>query len=115
MIEFAVLLAAIDDGTLGAFIVALDRLQGTMPALHAWLEHAARWESDRRSGFEYPLQPPMEAISPDELPDAVAATTALGAAFRGERRDPVPAIANLFDRLRDTLAAEDERRAARVH
>lgn len=115
MIEFATLLAAIDDGTLGAFIVALERLQGTMPALHAWLEHAARWESDRRSGFDYPLQPPMEAISPDELPEAVAASAALGAAFGGRRRSSTPAIADLFDRLRDTLVAEDERRGAQVH
>ncbi|MBS0326169.1 MAG: hypothetical protein JSS46_06425 [Proteobacteria bacterium] len=115
MIEFAVLLAAIDDGTLGAFIVALDRLQGTMPALQAWLEHAARWESDRRSGFDYPLQPPMAAISPDELPAAVEASTVLGTTFRGERGTPAPAIADLFDRLRDTLAAEDERRTAQVH
>jgi len=115
MIEFAVLLAAIDDSTLGAFIVALDRLQGTLPALHAWLEHAARWESDRRSGFKYPLQPPMAAIPPEELQEAVAASTALGVAFRGERNEPTPAIADLFDRLRDTLAAEDQRRAALVH
>lgn len=115
MIEFATLLAAIDDGTLGAFIVALDRLQGTLPALQAWLEHAARWESDRRSGFVYPLQPPMAAITPDELPQAVATSSALGAAFRDRRRGPAPAIADLFDRLRDTLAAEDARRGARVH
>jgi hypothetical protein len=28
------------------------------PGLHAWLEHAADWETLRRTGFNFPLQPP---------------------------------------------------------
>ncbi|MGH8801604.1 MAG: hypothetical protein ACREX6_04845 [Casimicrobiaceae bacterium] len=115
MVEFAALLALLDDGVLGAFIVALERLQGTMPALQAWLEHAARWESDRRSGFHYPLRPPTAAISPAELPEAVTASMVLGASFRDRRSTPAPGIADFFDRLRDTLAAEEQRASASVH
>ena len=51
MFEFAALLAAIDDLMLDALIATLDQLPGTLPALQAWLEHAARWEFDRRSGW----------------------------------------------------------------
>lgn len=115
LIEFATLLASLDDGVLGALIATLERLQGILPALHAWLEHAARWEIDRREGFAYPLQPPMAAISPDELPEAIATSVALRNAF-AEPRHPAPAaVSDFFDRLRDALAAEEERLGARVH
>jgi hypothetical protein len=115
MFEFAALLAAIDDLMLGALIATLDQLPGTLPALQAWLEHAARWEFDRRSGFDYPLQPPMAAISPDELPAAVEGSALLGNSFRPERRPDVSPIVAFFDRLRALLVAEQERDGAALH
>ena len=115
MFEFAVLLAAIDDIMLGALIATLDQLPGTLPALQAWLEHAARWEFDRRSGFDYPLQPPMAAISPDELPLAVEGSALLRDSFRHERRPDVSPIVAFFDRLKDMLLSEQQREGAALH
>ena len=115
MFEFAALLAAIDDLMLDALIATLDQLPGTLPALQAWLEHAARWEFDRRSGFDYPLQPPMAAISPDELPAAVAGSASLRDSFRPERRPGVSPIVAFFDGLREMLLAEQQREGAVLH
>jgi len=33
----------------------------------AWIEHAADWELHRRSGLDFPLQPPDAAIDPSEV------------------------------------------------
>ncbi|MGE5090237.1 MAG: hypothetical protein ACM3QY_14000 [Candidatus Levyibacteriota bacterium] len=115
MFEFAALLAAIDDIMLGALIATLDHLPGTLPALQAWLEHAARWEFDRRSGFDYPLQAPTVAIAPDELPAAVLGSAMLGNSFRHERRPEVSPIVAFFDRLKDLLLAAQERDGAMLH
>ncbi|MGC1816708.1 MAG: hypothetical protein WA900_03515 [Casimicrobiaceae bacterium] len=115
MFELAALLAAIDDVMLDALIATLDHLPGTLPALQAWLEHAARWESDRRSGFDYPLQPPMAAISPDELPAAVEGSALLGASFQHDRRADVSPIVAFFDRLKESLLAEQQRDGAVLH
>ncbi|HSQ81336.1 MAG TPA: hypothetical protein VLU54_09410 [Casimicrobiaceae bacterium] len=115
MFEFAALLAAIDDLMLGALIATLDHLPGTLPALQAWLEHAARWEFDRRSGFDYPLQPPTAAISPDELPAAVEGSARLGNSFCHERRPDVSPIVAFFDRLKELLLAAQERDGAVLH
>jgi len=43
VIDFKALLAAIDDLSLHAIIDAVDSLPATLPALQAWIEHAARF------------------------------------------------------------------------
>ena len=115
MIDFVVLLAAIDNRALEAIIATIDQLPGIVPALQAWIEHAARWEFDRRNGRNYPLQGPMAAISPEELPDALAASALIAECFRGERRRDVAAVLAFFEGLRETLAAERERVGSPLH
>ena len=115
MVDFAVLLAAIDDGSLLTIIAAMEQLPDMLPALQAWIEHAARWEYDRRTGFLYRLQNPMAAFSPDELPDAIAACALIAAAFHDERVRDVSAVRIFFERLRETLLAEARRPSAALH
>lgn len=115
MTDFTALLAAIDTRSLEAILAAIDRLPDMLPALQAWIEHAARWEVDRRNGFHYPLQGPMAALSPDELTAAVGATTLICECFRHERRRDVSAVLAFFEGLRRTLAAERERARMALH
>lgn len=115
MIDFVKLLAAIDNRSLQAIIAAIDQLPGTMPALQAWIEHAARWEHDRRGGHHYPLQGPMAAIPPEELSDAVTASALIAECFRHEQRRDVRAVLAFFEGLRETLLAEHQRADAALH
>ncbi|HET6803348.1 MAG TPA: hypothetical protein VFI50_11935 [Casimicrobiaceae bacterium] len=115
VIDFVALLEAIDDRSLQAIIAAIDHLPGTMPALQAWIDHAARWEYDRRSGHHYRLQGPMAAISPEELPDALAASALIAECFRQERRRDVSAVLAFFEGLRETLLAERQRADTALH
>ena len=94
---------------------AIDQLPGILPALQAWIDHAARWERDRRNGLDYPLQGPMAAISPDELPDALAASALIAECFRAERRRDVAAVLAFFEGLRETLLAERQREGSALH
>ena len=109
MIDFRALLAAIDDKSLHAIINTADSLPSTLPAFQAWIEHAARWEYDRRNGRNYPLQGPMAALSPEEVPDALAAAALLAELFRNEKRRDVSAVLAFFEGLRDTLLVERSR------
>ena len=115
VIDFVVLLAAIDDGSLRALIATIDQLPAVVPALQAWLDHAARWEYDRRNGMTYPLQGPMAAISPEELPEALAASALIAQCFRQDRRRDVSAILAFFEGLRETLLHERERAESPLH
>ena len=115
VIDFVVLLAAIDKRSLDAIIVAIDQLPGTMPALQAWIEHAARWERDRRNGVHYALQGPMAAISQEELPDALAASALIAECFRHERRRDVSAVLAFFEGLRESLLAERRHAESPLH
>ena len=115
MIDFVILLAAIDDRSLQAIIAAIDQLPGMLPALQAWIDHAARWEHDRRNGFEYPLQGPMAAISPEELPNALIASALIAECFRNEHRRDVSAVLAFFEGLRETLLAERQRMDSALH
>lgn len=115
MIDFVVLLAAIDNRSLDAIIAAIDQLPGVLPALQAWIDHAARWERDRRNGVAYPLQGPMAAISPEELPDAIAASALIAECFRNERRRDVSAVLAFFEGLRESLLAERQRAESPLH
>ena len=115
MIDFVVLLAAIDTFSLEAIIAAIDQLPGVLPALQAWIDHAARWEYDRRLGFSYALQGPMAAISPEELPDAIAASTLISECFRHERRRDVSAVLAFFEGVRKALVTEQQRAGPVLH
>jgi uncharacterized protein YdeI (YjbR/CyaY-like superfamily) len=115
VIDFGQLLAAIDNRSLQAIIAAIDQLPNILPALQAWIDHAARWEYDRRNGRSYPLQGPMASISPDELADALAASALIAECFRAERRRNVSAVLAFFDGLRETLQAERERSGSALH
>ncbi len=115
MLEFISLLAAIDDDTLEAVLNAIEQLPGMLPALQAWVDHAARWEFDRRSGIHYPLQPPMAAISSDELPAALADASLAGDRCGGDRSRDVPVILAFFDRLYRALQSERQRAGAALH
>lgn len=106
MTDFKALLAAIDDPSLHAIINTVDGLPATLPALQAWIEHAARWEYDRRAGRNYRLQGPMAALSPEEVPDALAMAAILAELFRHEHRRDVSAVLAFFEGLRDTLVIE---------
>jgi len=80
--QFAELLAELSDGELAALRNAADRSPQVVPGLLAWLEHAFGWEIDRRTGFQYRLAWPVEAIPPEEMAASVAAARLLVEAFR---------------------------------
>jgi hypothetical protein len=113
--DLVVLLAAIDERSLRAIISTVDQLPSVVPALQAWIEHAARWERDRRKGLDYPLQGPMAAIDADELPDALMATTLIAECFRRDNRSDVAPVLAFFEGLRDTLVLEQERAGSPTH
>ena len=115
MTDFVPLLAAIDARSLDAIIATIDEMPNIMPALQAWIDHAARWEADRRKAFHYPLQGPMAAISPEELPAAIGATALICECFRRERRRDVTAVLAFFEGLRDALEAEQARDGWALH
>ena len=114
-VDFVALLAAIDTYSLQAIIAAMGELPGIMPALQAWIDHAARWERDRRNGFHYPLQGPMAAISPEEVSAALGASAMIGECFRHERRRDVSRVLAFFEGLTRALAAEHERAGPALH
>ena len=115
MIDFVVLLAAIDDRSLQALMATIEQLPAVVPALQAWLDHAARWEYDRRKGMNYPLQGPMAAISPEELPEALAASALIAQCFRRDRRRDASAVLAFFEGLRETLSNERMRAESPLH
>jgi hypothetical protein len=105
-VDFVALLAAIDTRSLEAVIAAIGDLPGILPALQGWIDHAARWECDRRNGMCYPLQSPMAAISPGEILAALAASTMISECFRYERRRDVSRVLAFFEGLTKALAAQ---------
>ena len=113
--DLVVLLAAIDDRSLRAIISTVDQLPNVVPALQAWIEHAARWERDRRKGFNYPLQGPMAAIEVDELPKALMASALIAECFRRDKRHDVGSVLAFFEGLRDTLVLEQQRAGSTAH
>jgi len=113
--DFVVLLAAIDDRSLRAIVSTIDQLPNVVPALQAWIDHAARWERDRRKGLSYPLQPPMAAIDAEELPQALMASALIAECFRRDKHRDVAAVLAFFEGLRDTLVIEQERAGLPTH
>jgi len=114
-VDFVSLLAAMDTRALQAMIATIDQMPRIVPALQAWIEHAARWEYDRRNGFHYPLQGPMAAIPPEELPAALGASSMISHCFRHEKRRDVRPVLAFFEGLTKALAAEQARAGSAVH
>ncbi|HLX29968.1 MAG TPA: hypothetical protein VKV24_15920 [Casimicrobiaceae bacterium] len=108
-VDFADLLAALDNRALRAMIATVDQMPAVVPSLIAWLDHAAHWEYDRRHGDHYPLQIPMHAIPDDELAAALDASALIGQCFRLDRRDDLAPVIAFFEGLAKTLAAEHAR------
>jgi hypothetical protein len=115
IVDFVALLAAMDTRSLQAIIATIDQMPGIVPALQAWIDHAARWEYDRRNGFNYPLQGPMAAIPPEELPAALGASSMISHCFRHEKRRDVRPVLAFFEGLTKALAAEQARSGSAVH
>jgi hypothetical protein len=72
-----VALANLTDSELNALIDATKNVPQAAPGLLAWLEAACDWESNRRTGRYYDLQPPGVAIAPAEDAVSVDGTLAI--------------------------------------
>jgi hypothetical protein len=68
-------------------------LSQTAPGLLAWIDCACDCEVNRRSGFDYRLQPPEAAIDPPE--DEVSINAAM--VLRDQFAQDSPAVLALFD------------------
>lgn len=108
-VDFVLLLAAIDLEQLEAIAAAIGQLPGIVPELQAWIEHAARWECERRSGANCALQPPVSAIAPDQLFAAMGASALISECLRRERRRDVSAVLAFFEGLTRELRCARER------
>ena len=98
-------LVALDDAELGALIDATNGVPQTPPGFLAWLEHTADWEQHRRTGLDFPLQPPEAAIPPEE--DAVSIDAAI--AMRATFATDFPAVLGLFDAIVTLLTGTGRR------
>jgi hypothetical protein len=93
----AAALAELDDRELGALIDATNDAPQTAPGLLAWLESACDWELNRRRGFDFPLQPPVAAIPPEEDAVSVDAAAIIRAWFAQDGRDEAGPVVGSFD------------------
>jgi hypothetical protein len=114
-VDFVALLAAMDTRALQAIMATIDQMPRVVPALQAWIDHAAHWEFDRRKGLHYPLQGPMAAIPLEELPAALGASSMISHCFRHEKRRDVRPVLAFFEGLTKALAAEQARAGSVVH
>ena len=92
----AAALAELNDFELYTLIRAADTCpveDAAWPAALAWIEHVADWETDRRAGLGLPLQLPIAAIPPEQIPAAVDIFTQL----RWEFAQDDSAVAPLFE------------------
>ncbi len=92
-------LAELREAELRALVVAANELVLMAAGLLSWIEHLADWELNRRSGLDFPLQPPEAAITPEEGADSIVAATMMRDGFAdggGDQADPVVA---LFDAI----------------
>jgi len=97
-------LADLEEHELNALVVAANELVLMAAGLLSWIEHLADWELNRRSGLDFPLRPPGDAISPEEGADSIVAATMIRDGFAeggGEHTTPVVV---LFDAIVAVLA-----------
>lgn len=91
--EVAARLAAINGDDLTRLRATIDGVPQTAPALLAWFEHAIDWERGRRrSGLDYPMRGPTDAIPHHEFANSIAALDLLAATFPNDS----PSVAALF-------------------
>jgi len=83
------------DVELDALIEATYKVEQLAPGLLAWIDSACVWELQRRSGYDFELQPPEAAIPPEEDAVSIDAASALRTSFA---RDSA-AVRVLFDAL----------------
>jgi hypothetical protein len=100
----AAALSDLEENELRALVVAANELVLMAAGLLSWIEHIADWELQRRSGLEFPLQPPEAAIPPEEGAESVVAATMMrdGFAEGSEGGEANPVVA-LFDAIVDAL------------
>ena len=77
--------------------------------LLAWLEHACDWELSRRAGIDYELQPPENAIPPEEDAISIKAAMALRATFAADDRTEARAVLALFDAVSALLIGASQK------
>ena len=95
----AVALAGLEEKELRALVLAANELVLMAAGLLSWIEHLADWELNRRSGVDFPLQPPDAAIPPEEGAESVVAATMMRDGFaEGVGEDAHPVVA-LFDAI----------------
>ena len=94
-------LAGLTDMELHALKVASNEVPQIAPGLLAWIEGACDWEWNRRSAFDYTLQPPEAAIDPSEDAVSIDATNAMRTAFAAS--DLAPAALKFLDALLELL------------
>jgi len=96
----ASVLAALTDDDLAALTAASAPASGRSGGLLAYLEHAADWETLRRTGLHFPLREPGEALGEDERNYALATLGQLvGQCARQER----PRVADVLWAVAEAL------------
>jgi len=102
----AAALADLEETELHALVVAANELVLMAAGLLSWIEHLADWELNRRSGLDFPLQPPDAAIPPEEGADSIVAATMMRDGFaEGSGREEDPVV-TLFDAIVGALAGK---------
>ncbi len=98
--DFSPLVAALSELTdteLRALTVVKCNVPQATPGLQAWIEHAADWETHRRVGIDFPLQPPDAAIPSEEDAVTIEEAMKLRVLFAQDDRADAPGVANLLD------------------
>lgn len=102
-------LAALEESELRALVVAANELMLMAAGLLSWIEHLADWELNRRSGLDFPLQPPDAAIGPEEGAESIVAATMMRDGFADASRDNAEPVVALFDAIVEALTGPPER------
>ena len=105
----AAALAALEDSELRALVVAANELVLMAAGLLSWIEHLADWELNRRSGLDFPLQPPDAAIAPEEGAESIVAATMMRDGFADANGDNAEPVVALFDAIVGALTSPAER------
>jgi hypothetical protein len=101
-------LRELEDNELHALVVAANELVLMAAGLLSWIEHIADWELNRRSGLDFPLQPPDVAIPPEEDAESVVAATMMRDGFADGGTTAGPVVA-LFDAIVGVLTGQGAR------
>lgn len=97
-------LAQLEETELRALVLAANELVLMAAGLLSWIEHLADWELNRRSGLQFPLQPPAAAIPPEEGAESIVAATMMRDGFAEGSGDAAEPVVALFDAIVGALA-----------